>query len=88
MAPEATIVGYDLIDENVSHLRKGDVTFLINQNPYKMAYQGIVYLVDHLIFKKEISSVDLLPLDVVTKENVDSYLSQLPPSSLWTHVID
>lgn len=76
-APSSTIVGYDLIEENVKHLKNNEITFLINQSPFKMAYQGIVYLVDHLIFKKDIPSVNLLPLDVITKENVDSYLGQL-----------
>ena len=75
LAPAATVVGYDLIEDNVRHLRDGRLTYLIHQNPFKMAYQGMAYLVDHLIFKKEIPSVNLLPLDVVTKENVDSYLS-------------
>lgn len=69
-----TFVGYDLLKENVRQLKNGVITFLINQNPRLMARTALSYLLSSLVFHKEIPSEEYYPLDVVTKENVDSYL--------------
>lgn len=68
------IIGYDLIPQNLHHLNKGSISFLINQNPLGQGYWGINQLVDHLVFKKEISAIKFLPLDIVTKENLNYYI--------------
>lgn len=68
------IIGYDLIPANVHFLNKKIISFLINQNPKGQGYWSIHHLVDHLIFKKEVPEIKYLPLDVVTKENVNYYL--------------
>ncbi len=70
--PEATIVGYDLVSANTKLLSEGKVTFLINQSPIQQAYLGIQRFVDHFIFEKTIPSSDLLPIQVVTRENLHS----------------
>jgi LacI family transcriptional regulator len=51
------------------------INFLINQNPKRQAFLGINHLVGHLILKKEAPSSDLLPLEIISRENLDSYLS-------------
>lgn len=68
------LIGYDLVDENVKYLNSRKIDFLINQNPKKQAFQGIHYLTDLLVFKKEIPSKELLPIDIITKENISTYL--------------
>ncbi|MET1054978.1 MAG: substrate-binding domain-containing protein [Pedobacter sp.] len=70
------IIGYDLIPQNLYYLNKGLISFLINQNPLGQGYWGINQLVDHLVFKKEISAVKFLPLDIVTKENLNYYIDE------------
>lgn len=69
------LIGYDIIDENLKHLRTGIIDFLINQNPKRQAFLGISHLVNHLIFKKKAPETDLFPLEVITRQNVDSYLN-------------
>lgn len=68
-----SLVGYDLVQENIKYLKSGRIDFLINQNPRKQAIQGIHYLTDLLVFKKEIPKKELLPIDIITKENINSY---------------
>jgi len=68
------LIGYDLIPENLAYLKSGEITFLINQNPKRQAFLGIRSLANYLLFKKEIQSIDLLPLEIITAENLQSYL--------------
>lgn len=69
-----SVVGYDLIDENIIHLKKGVIDFLIHQNPKKQVYLGICSLVEHFLFNKEILKTILLPIDIINSENFDLYL--------------
>ncbi len=73
--PAVRIVGYDLIKENVLGLQGGSIDFIINQNPMRQAKLGIQALANYLIFNKQIPSTYLFPLEVITPENVSSYLS-------------
>lgn len=73
--PSIRVVGYDLIKENVVGLQDGSIDFIINQNPMRQAKLGIQTLANYLIFNKQIPSTYLFPLEVITKENVLSYLS-------------
>ncbi|CAA9294804.1 MAG: putative LacI-family transcriptional regulator [uncultured Cytophagales bacterium] len=68
------LVGYDLLPENQRYLRDGAIDFLINQNPQGQGYWGIVRLADHLVFRQPVAPLYHLPLDIVTKENLQYYL--------------
>jgi LacI family transcriptional regulator, galactose operon repressor len=70
------IVGFDLIPQNIRHLRQNNIDFLINQNPVHQGYMGIISLVNHLVFKKNVEKLQYLPLDIVVTENVDYYLKR------------
>jgi LacI family transcriptional regulator len=71
---EIRLIGYDLLEENLKYLRSGTIDFLINQNPKRQAFLGISHLVNFLMFKREAPETDLFPLEVITPENLDSYL--------------
>ncbi|MEM8909568.1 MAG: substrate-binding domain-containing protein, partial [Bacteroidota bacterium] len=62
------LVGFDLIEENLKHLNQQKIDFLINQNPVKQGYLGIVNIFNHLVRKKAVDAVQHLPLDVVILE--------------------
>ncbi len=66
--------GYDLLEETVPFVRSGTVGYLINQNPKRQAQLGISHLVNHIIFRKEPPDKDLFPLEIITRQNVESYL--------------
>ncbi|MDR0989366.1 MAG: LacI family DNA-binding transcriptional regulator [Prevotellaceae bacterium] len=67
------LIGYDLLARNVACLSQGGVTFLIAQQPQLQGFNGIKALCDHLILKKEVSPVNFMPIDLLTKENIDFY---------------
>lgn len=69
-----SIIGYDLLDKNISFLNQGKIDFLINQNPQQQVYLGISSLVDHFIFGKEINNATLLPIDIINSENASYYI--------------
>jgi LacI family transcriptional regulator len=69
------LVGYDMLQDNIRYMKKGIVNFLINQNPRKQAFHGVNHLVGSLILKKDAPEKDLLPLEIISQENLDSYLS-------------
>ena len=68
------LVGYDLLPKNIQYLEDGVINFLINQNPKGQGYWGIYQLTDKLVFKKEVSAIKHLPLDLITKENLNYYI--------------
>ncbi|MGC1243670.1 MAG: substrate-binding domain-containing protein [Chryseosolibacter sp.] len=72
---DVRLIGYDIIDDNLKYLRSGTIDFLINQNPKRQASLGISHLANYLIFKKKAPERDLFPLEVITQQNVDSYLN-------------
>jgi LacI family transcriptional regulator len=73
--PGIKLIGYDMLDENIRYMKKGVIDFLINQNPKRQAFLGMNHLVGHLILKKDVPLQELLPLEIISKENIDSYLN-------------
>lgn len=69
------LIGYDMLDENIRYMQKGIINFLINQNPKRQAFLGVNHLVGHLILKKLAPPQELLPLEIISPENVSSYLN-------------
>ena len=75
-------VGFDLIEENLSYLKKGQITFLINQNPTQQGYLAIMGIFDYLLKDETPSKIQHLPLDVVMEENLDYYLKEIKGTAL------
>lgn len=73
--PKIRIVGYDLIPPNIELLKFNKIDFLINQNPARQAKLGIQTMANYLLFKRVTPPRLLFPLDVITPQNVNSYLS-------------
>lgn len=69
------LIGYDLLEENLKYLKTGTIDFLIHQNPKRQAFLGISHLVNHLMFKKSTPQQELFPLEVITEQNLGSYLN-------------
>ena len=70
------LVGYDLLQRNVECLRQGSISFLIAQQPTLQGFDGIKTLCDHLILKKEVTHINFMPIDLLTKENIDFYYNR------------
>ena len=71
------LVAYDLLKQNLHYLKKGIIDFLINQNIQQQAFTGVNQLANRLLFNKAIQPTYLFPLEIITRQNLDSYL-QLP----------
>ncbi|TVQ85983.1 MAG: LacI family DNA-binding transcriptional regulator [Bacteroidetes bacterium] len=69
------LVGYDLLDENIRHLRNSRIDFLIGQKPFEQGYKSIITLFNAIVRKKEVPENQFLPIDIITKENIDFYLN-------------
>lgn len=68
------LIGYDLLERNVACLKQGSVSFLIAQQPEVQGFNGIKTLCDHLIFKKEVTAINYMPIDLLNSGNIDFYL--------------
>lgn len=68
------VVGFDLVEPNIAHLRENRIHYLINQNPTLQGYLGITNLVKHLLLNQEVAALQYLPLDIVVRENCNYYL--------------
>lgn len=67
------IIGYDLIQENVTLLKEGIIDFLISQKPIDQGYFGVMALINHVVLKKGFKKEFYLPIDIITAENIQYY---------------
>lgn len=70
------LMGYDLLKRNVDCLKHGSIFFLIAQQPTLQGFNGIKTLCDYLILKKEVARCNYMPIDLLTKENIDFYYNK------------
>lgn len=70
----SALIGYDLIERNLDFLKKNQIDFLIHQAPKQQASLCLRYIIERLLFDKNIPSTQFLPIDIINSENADSYL--------------
>ena len=70
------LMGYDLLQRNVDCLKQGSIFFLIAQQPTLQGFDGIKALCEYLILKKEIARENFMPIDLLTKENIEFYYNK------------
>lgn len=70
------LMGYDLLQRNVDCLKQGSIFFLIAQQPALQGFDGIKALCEHLILKKEITRNNFMPIDLLTRENIEFYYNK------------
>lgn len=67
------IMGYDMVEKNAECLRQGSISFLIAQHGYMQGYYSVDALARAIILKKIVTPVNYMPIEILTKENVDFY---------------
>lgn len=67
------IMGYDMVNKNAECLRQGSISFLIAQHGYMQGYACVQTLFEAIVLKKKINPVNYMPIEILTKENVDFY---------------
>jgi LacI family transcriptional regulator len=76
-AARVHLIGYDLVEDNLAHLRSGRIDFIISQRPEVQGYQAVQFLHHHLALRNPVPGSLTLPLDIVTRENIDDYLGSI-----------
>ncbi|MCG6186730.1 substrate-binding domain-containing protein [Maribellus maritimus] len=69
------VAGYDLVQENINHLKKGGIDYLISQSPQKQGLKAVQSLFELFVYKKEPGKIQNVPLDIIIRENVDFYIN-------------
>ncbi len=67
------IMGYDMVWKNAVCLREGAISFLIAQHAYKQGYSCVECLFEAVVLKKKVKAVNYMPIEILTRENVDFY---------------
>ena len=68
-----TIIGYDLVPKNLRCLEQGLIHFLISQCPSTQGYEGIYSLYEHVVLRENVKNRIMVPIDILTKNNVKYY---------------
>ncbi|MFW6388082.1 MAG: substrate-binding domain-containing protein [bacterium] len=70
------LVGYDLLPRNIELLREGSIGAVISQKPEEQGYEAMNVLAQHVIFGKSVPEQILMPVEVILRENLASFLTQ------------
>lgn len=70
---DVQIMGYDMVEKNAECLRQGSISFLIAQHGYMQGYNCIDALFRAIILKTPVKMVNYMPIELLTRENVDFY---------------
>ena len=67
------IMGYDMVEKNAECVRRGSISFLIAQHAYMQGYECVETLFDAIVLKREITPINYMPIELLTRENIDFY---------------
>ncbi|MEN8157961.1 MAG: LacI family DNA-binding transcriptional regulator [Bacteroidota bacterium] len=71
------LVGYDLLPDSIEYLKRDYIDFLISQKPEEQAYKGLISLFNLVAFSREPAERQLMPIDIITRENLKYYKQQI-----------
>ena len=66
-------MGYDMVEKNAECVRRGSISFLIAQHAYMQGYECVETLFDAIVLKREITPINYMPIELLTRENIDFY---------------
>ena len=67
------IMGYDMVEKNAECVRRGSISFLIAQHAYMQGYECVETLFDAIVLKREVTPINYMPIELLTRENIDFY---------------
>ncbi len=67
------IMGYDMVTRNAMCLREGTISFLIAQHAFMQGSLCVEALFQAVVLKKEVNAVNYMPIELITRENMDFY---------------
>ena len=72
---DTRVVGFDLVKENVEHLKSGGIDYLISQSPLLQGMKAFQTLFELFVYKNKPHQTQYVPLDIIIRENVDFYIN-------------
>lgn len=70
---DVQIMGYDMVPKNEACVRQGSISFLIAQHAYMQGYDCIQTLFEAIVLKKEVTPINYMPIELLSRENVEFY---------------
>ncbi len=70
---DVQIMGYDMVERNAKCLRLGSMSFIIAQHAFMQGYNCVDTLFQAIVLKKKVNPVNYMPIELLTKENIDFY---------------
>ena len=70
---DVQIMGYDMVPKNAECVRNGSISFLLAQHAFLQGFACVWTLFNCIVMKKEISPVNYMPIELLTKENIQFY---------------
>lgn len=67
-----SVIGHDTTERNLEALNADKVSFLISQKSFEQGYDAVSVISDYLLQNKEPKQKIYSPLEIITKENIDS----------------
>ncbi len=67
------LVGVDLTENNCREIRRGYIDFVLGQRPEQQGYLAVKAMIHHLLYGDSAKACNVMPLDIVTRENLDLY---------------
>jgi LacI family transcriptional regulator len=72
---EIYVIGYDLVEDNITYLKSGGIDCLISQQSERQGYEGLYALYRHVVLKEKVPKNIMMQIDIVLPENIDYYHS-------------
>ena len=73
--PNIHLIGYDTSTINVEKLKDGKIDFLVCQSPTRQGAEALQIIFDYVVLNGEKKDFQYFPIDLITKENLEYYLS-------------
>ncbi len=70
------LIGYDMIPGKEHYIRNGIIDFIITQQPERQGFRGVISLYEALVLGKDIPTLVNTPLHIITKENLETFISE------------
>ncbi len=70
---DVQIMGYDVVPKNAECVKQGSISFLVAQHAYMQGYACVMTLFNAIIMKKEVNPVNYMPIELLTRENINFY---------------
>lgn len=67
------LIGIDLTEHNVRAIKNGNIDFVLGQRPEQQGYLAVKSLIQYLIYGSKVKVDNIMPLDIITRENLDLY---------------